>query len=84
MKHVKPPHLDIEPTILLAYTDHWERHRARERMYSYDLIKEARLARSQHQRELMRAFVRSIMTRVHFWRSSKVNPQVAPAQVRPA
>jgi hypothetical protein len=79
MKHVNPPRVDIDPTISLAHAD-WDRRR--EKPFSQDLIKQAHLARSQYQADLIGRLVRSALAQVRSWFRGNVSPSIAPSQVR--
>jgi hypothetical protein len=79
MKHVNPPRVDVDPTISLAHSVDWDRRR--EKPFSHDLIKQAHLARSQYQADLIGRLVRSALAQVRFWFKSDISP-IASSQVR--
>jgi hypothetical protein len=70
---------DIEPTIAVAEAVRWERTAApppeSRKILSTDLMKEARVARSEYQRELMRRFAGFLVS----W----LFPRVETAPVKP-
>jgi hypothetical protein len=82
MKHVYPPLVDIDPTISLAHVADWERRY--EKPFSHDVIKQAHIARSHYQAELIGRLVRSVFALIRSWSKSGISSRVARSQVRQA
>ncbi len=72
MQHVKPPRLDVEPTIALANADDWMRRYKilRRKPFAHDVMKQARIERSAYQGELIVRFARFVIAQARFWREA--------------
>ncbi len=84
MQHVKPPRLDVEPTIALANAEDWMRRYKilRRKPFSHDVMKQARVERSAYQRELIARGARSVIAYVRFWRDALFSQPAASAKPR--
>jgi hypothetical protein len=78
--------VDIEPSIALARAECLQKYRAHptEKPRAFDVMKDARVARATYQRDLMRQFVRFLVSWLRFMRSPRHDQLNYPADLQPS